>query len=117
MEERGGPGERGISTSGPLATYSAALSHEQDAWQRLNRSITFIQQVATLLMKPDRVHIRNVGFPPPPRPHNAVDGNAWPSAGELAKTLAEWETARADARKAWTALTDEERRNAPTPRT
>lgn len=102
----------------PVGCYLGALVEVQERERGVLRIVTTIGQAAKALEHWRAVYIEHsgAGFPKEvTMAGRAIDASTWPTAWELADTLAAWQEAAETARAAWARLPREMRARVPPP--
>ena len=108
-------GDRGLS---PAEAYLESLRGVEQCERDVVRIVTTIQEAAKRLERWQAVHVAHAGAGFPKEVTMAgrvIDATTWPTAGQLADTLADWHSAAEAARVAWRHVPDEERSGLPAP--
>jgi hypothetical protein len=102
----------------PGDTYLDALGSLQQREQEVLRIVTTIQGAAKKLERWQAVHVAHAGAGFPKKvtmTGRAIDASMWPTAWQLADTLATWHSAAEVARVAWSHVPQAERPKLPPP--
>jgi nucleotide-binding universal stress UspA family protein len=117
-EAAAAPSPVALSPGPPAGTYLDALRSVQECERDALRVVTTVQQAAKSLERWQAVHVARagVGFPKEvTMAGRVIDATSWPTARQLADTLAAWHSAAETARVAWDRLPQEERSRQPPP--
>ncbi|HET9492049.1 MAG TPA: universal stress protein [Methylomirabilota bacterium] len=108
-------GDRALA---PTEAYLESLRPVEECERDVVRMVTTIQDAAKRLERWQAVHVAHAGAGFPKEvtmAGRAIDATTWPTAGQLADTLADWHSAAESARVAWSHVPDEERSGLPPP--
>lgn len=104
--------------SSPAEAYLECLRRVEECERGVLRVVTTIQDAAKRLERWQAVHVAHAGAGFPKEVTMAgrgIDAATWPTAEQLADTLADWHSAAEAARVAWRHVPQEERAGLPPP--